>query len=146
MQPIAKQIPSYQNQKYSIFLPHPMLPVAYPYLQVHNKLIVWQMIDTIQVPATTPAYKSYMEDKHNWTPDDSSEVNWNAVMLAKKQEWCNLQKYLHNWLLPYRASKVTRTNSPQINTVPLLPTNQGKPLELLRMHLWQTGAIIPKSA
>jgi len=27
-----------------------------------------------------------MEDKHNWTPDDSSEVNWNAVMLAKKQE------------------------------------------------------------
>jgi len=28
-------------QKYSIFLPHPMFPAAYPYLQVHNKLIVW---------------------------------------------------------------------------------------------------------
>jgi len=49
-----------------------------------------------------------METKHEWTTDDSSEVNWNAIKLAmkhvKKQERRNLQKYLHDWL-PYRASK-----------------------------------------
>jgi len=39
------ELPELQN--YSVFLPHPLLPAAYPYLQVHNKLIIQQATDAL---------------------------------------------------------------------------------------------------
>jgi len=57
--------------------------------------------------ATSPDYRDYLQQKHDWTQADSYEVNWNAIKLAmkhvKQTEWRNLQKFLHDWL-PYRAS------------------------------------------
>jgi len=76
------KLPELQN--FSVFLPHPSLPAAYPYLQVHNKLIIRWATDALRHAATTPDYKSYMEKKHEWTTDDSAEVNWNAITLAMK--------------------------------------------------------------
>jgi len=91
-----------ERQNYSIYLPHPQLPSAYPHLQVHEKTIIRELADTLCHAATTPDYKEYMETKHKWSTKDSTEVNWNAIKLAmkhiKKQECQNLQKYLHDWL------------------------------------------------
>ncbi len=66
-----------------------------------------ELAETLRHAATSPDYWEYLETKHDWTQDDSSKVNWNAIKLAMKHvkptERRNLQKFLHNWL-PYRAS------------------------------------------
>jgi len=89
-------------QQHSIFLPHPMLPSAYPYLMTHDKIVIRELTDTLRQAATTPDYKEYMEKKHDWTSADSYEVNWNALKLAMKhvkpKDCRHLQKYLHDWL------------------------------------------------
>jgi len=94
-------------QDYSIFTPHPKFPSAYPYLQINNRNIVRDLAETLRHAATSPDYREYLQEKHDWTQSDSYEVNWNAIKLAMKHvkptERRNLQKFLHDWL-PYRAS------------------------------------------
>jgi len=95
-------------QDHSIYSPHPQFPSAYPYLQLQDRIVVRELHESLRHAATSPDYREYLEEKHDWTPEDSSEVNWNAIKLAMKHvpsnQRRNLQKFIHDWL-PYRASK-----------------------------------------
>jgi len=89
-------------QDHSIFLPHPQLPAAQPYLITHDKTIIQDLANALHHAAVTLDYKEYLQKKFEWMNDDSHEVNWNASQLATKhikpQNQHTLHKYLHNWL------------------------------------------------
>ncbi len=71
-------------QEHSIYAPHPKFPSAYPYLQIQNQIIVRELHKMLRHAATSPDYREYLEQKHEWMQVDSFEVNWNAIKLATK--------------------------------------------------------------
>ncbi len=133
-------------QQHSVFLPHPRLPSAHPYLQINNKSIVRELPDTLRHATTSPAYKDYLEKKHDWTSDDSYEVNWHAIKLAMKHvkpnDRHNLHKYLHDWLPP--SLPQARTGHRRSKNMPIMPTSFRKLLALPRMPEPQTRTTLPK--
>jgi len=95
-------------QEHSIFLPYPQLSAAQPYLIIHDKTIVYEIADALQLAAVTPDYKEYLQEKLEGTDNNSHKVNCNAIKLTTKhvkpQEQQTLHKYLHDWQ-PLGATK-----------------------------------------
>jgi len=93
-------------QQSSIFLPDPKLPSAYPHMQVHKKLIVWELANTLQYAATTHR----VHGDQTWL-DNQRQLGSQMECNQAGHETCqttgpmeNLQKYLHEWI-SYQASK-----------------------------------------
>jgi len=66
----------------STSLDTPEIDAAQPHLCIAGKIICRRFLPALREQEARPAYHAYLCQKYNWTMDEASQVNWEALNLA----------------------------------------------------------------
>jgi len=89
-------------------IPNPEIPIAYPHISIHGKLICRKYLMTLHTAVATPEYFAYLHDKLEWMQHDTKSVHWNILQMALNSYQANDQWHLllfSNDHLPLQALK-----------------------------------------
>jgi len=85
------------------------MTAAQPHLSIQGKIISWKLSTALHHATSSPPYQQYLQEKHNWTECDMSNIHWEVMTMAlsyfpQEDQW-QLVLFLNN-KLPLCASKM----------------------------------------
>jgi len=102
--------------------PHPLLPSAYPHLQIRNQTIVRQITEYLREAANLPAYYLYLTNKFHWDPHTTPTIEWRVIEFAMRKlsppDRIRIRKIIHEWT----PTRVSPGNNPSHEADKLCPS------------------------
>jgi len=93
---------------------NPCLPTSYPHLITHGKTLVQEIPGSLCHAATTPDYRTYLQEKYQLSDTAAEDINWLTLKLTIRwfqlSDCMRLHKFLHDWL-PLKGASHTATNN-----------------------------------